>query len=97
MNAEHADALEALLASVGWRVFYEHVMAEWSASACWRRAVKEIGFGASDIASGVEIMGKVSYTNEEVGKLMRWPADELARLRRAEQQPEASIGRRGTL
>ena len=85
MSAEHADALEALLASVGWRVFHEHAMAEWSASACWKKTMQ-----GGD-------MVKVAYTNEEVGKLMRWPADELARLRRAEQQPEASIGRRGGL
>ena len=92
MSAEHADALEALLASAGWRVFYEHVLAEWSASACWRRAVVPTAS-----VSDVNMMAKVVYTNEEVGKLMRWPADELARLRRAEQQPETSLGRRGTL
>ena len=93
MSAEHADALEALLASAGWRVFHEHAMAEWSASACWRRTTQ---ISPTGIPPAFD-MAKVAYTNEEVGKLMRWPADELARLRRAEQQPEASIGRRGTL
>jgi hypothetical protein len=84
--SETADALEALLASEGWRLYAEHVKAEWSPAACWRK-VKEAG-------ANVE---QVDYTNGQVGLLMTWPAQEIARARRAEAVNEPSMSRRGGL
>lgn len=73
--SERANVLEGLLEHPGWREFVAHVAKEWSAAACWHK-VKEAG---GDIE-------RVNYTNTQVGQLMNWPVQEIARERRMEQE-----------
>lgn len=82
--SEVADAIEALLASEGWRLYSEHVKAEWSPAACWRKVKAAEGD-----------LEKVDYTNGQVGLLMNWPTQEIARLRREEKEQEPSMSRGG--
>lgn len=84
--SDTADALESLVASEGWRLFTEHVKAEWSPAACWRKVKATDG----DLT-------KIDYTNAQVGLLMNWPASEVARLKRTEQVSEPTMSRRGGL
>lgn len=78
------EALESLLEHPGWKLFQEQAKAEWSPGACWRKVMEQGGN-----------LEKVSYTNEQVGALMTWPAQEVARLKRAAQEPEPSLSRGG--
>lgn len=94
---EHADALEALLASAGWIVFRDHIRDEWGPVAYARRlkaAVSRARAEGTDIALAVTL---VDEGNNAIADAMRWPADELARLRRAETQPAVTLSRRGNL
>lgn len=80
----NVEALEALLASEGWRLFREHVAAEWSPSACWKRVKKAGG-------SGLELE-RVDFTNEQVGLLMTWPAEEIRRRKRIDGAAQVQQG-----
>lgn len=85
--SDRIDALEALLASPGWQLYYERAKAEWGPSACWRKVKEQNGE-----------LAKVDYTNEQVGQLLEWPAQELMRLKRQVQPaPELTFSRRGGL
>lgn len=88
--SERASVLESLLEHPGWREFQAHVAREWSAAACWHK-VKETG---GDIE-------RVNYTNTQVGQLMNWPVQEIARERRADAElalkAESNPSRRGVL
>lgn len=82
--SDDLDALDALIASPGWRLFLEHVKGEWSPGACWRKAHET----DADIP-------RIDYTNRQVGLLMDWPKAELDRLKRTERQSEAPVSRGG--
>lgn len=85
---ERADVLDSLLKHPGWGLFAEHAIQEWAPAACWRKA-KAAGGDKAAIA----LIDKV---NEQVGLLVNWPKDELARLKRQEPEPEVvPIGGRG--
>lgn len=82
------NALEELLSHPGWHLFLEHVKTEWAPGACWRKA-KE---AHDDLGAALQ---RIDYTNQEVGKLMEWPKEEIARLLRQEQRPEPAMSRGG--
>lgn len=84
---EKADALDALLKSEGWKLFSEFAAKEWGPAACWRKAISRGG--------DAEAMRVIDATNVNVGMLMNWPQEEIARLRRAEAEPEQSMSRGG--
>ena len=89
--SETTDALETLLKSPGWRLFLEHAKEEWAPGACWRKA-KEASALEKDLA---KTMRRVDYTNEQVGKLLTWPSEEVKRLKRQEHEPAVVQGRGG--
>lgn len=83
--SDRADILESLLQHPGWKLFLDHVKSEWSPAACWRKVREEAG----DLA-------KVDYTNGQVGLLVEWPAQEMAKERR-ERPMALPMSRRGGL
>ena len=87
--SDQSDILEAFVGSPGWQLFVEHVKAEWGPAGCWRKA-KEVK--TNDPARAVE---QIDYTNEQVGRLMRWPSEEVERLKRHQEKPETVMSRGG--
>lgn len=87
--SDRAAALESLVSHPGWQAFFEHAKEEWGPAGCWRKAkeMREV-----DPVLGVQ---KIDYTNEQVGRLLAWPQDELARLMRAEASAEPALSRGG--
>jgi hypothetical protein len=110
--SDTTDALESLVTSEGWRLFMEHVRAEWANAGYGRKvkqALTEARARQEDAAVAVD---RVDYANDQIGDVIGWPKQELARLKRQEAEPEeaavrtrdslstmaiASMNRRGSL
>jgi hypothetical protein len=94
---EQAQHLEALLAHPGWQIFVKQVGEQWGPKGYATKikaALYEARQAGMDVGEAVLLVDKV---NDAVGEIMRWPADELARLKRTERDVVASVGRRGSL
>lgn len=97
IGAEDLEALDALLAHPGWRLFRAHVGEAWGPVAYANRLKAALGHArsvGSDVARAID---GVDAANEAIAEIMRWPAEEVARARRAQEEPVASLGRRGGL
>mgnify|MGYP001579304550 FL=1 len=97
IGPEDREALDALLAHPGWRLFRAHVGEAWGPVAYANRLKAALGHArsvGSDVARAID---GVDAANEAIAEIMRWPAEEVARARRAQEEPVASLGRRGGL
>ena len=91
------EALESLIGHPGWQIFAAHVGEDWGPKAYARRlkaAVSHARQHGTDAAAAIE---QVDAANEAIAEAMRWPSEELARLKRAQERPEPSMSRRGGL
>lgn len=89
MSDERRQILEDFVQHPGWAVFAAHVAEEWAPAGCWRK-VKTMPHAELAVA-----LQQVDYTNQEVGKLMRWPAEEVQRLAQQEKVSEPTLQRGG--
>ena len=89
--SETRQVLTALLEHPGWAVFAAHVAEEWAPAGCWRK-VKALEAQSADLPTALK---QIDYTNQEVGKLMRWVSEEVQRLSAQERVAEPSLVRGG--
>lgn len=92
------DTLESLLASEGWRLYTEHVKAEWGPGGYGRKVKQALTDARARNEDAAAAVDKVDYANEQIGDVIGWPRQELARLKRQEQEtPESSTPRAPSL
>ena len=95
-DATELDDLDALLTSPGWARFSAHLIAEWGpAGQRYQQAVKLAASKAGDDA--VHQLRAVLFAQDELAKLLMWPAEQLSKLRMRGTGPMSlSDSRRGT-
>lgn len=94
-HQEQADALEQMLASVGWQLFTAHVGVEWGPKAYAQKlkaAVQHARSVGSDTGKAIEI---IDEANDAIAEAMRWPSEEVMKIRRQEQPVAHSPARGG--
>lgn len=95
--SDRRDALEALIGSQGWRDFLAYAGEQWGPKAYANKLKAAVSHARSvgkDASQAIEL---VDAANDAVADLMRWPADEIGRLKRSEHVPELTMSRRGGL
>ena len=98
MSDERREVLESLLASPGWQLFQQHVGDDWGPKAYAQRlksAVSQARQVGKDAAQAIEL---VDAANDAIADAMRWPGEEIMRLKRIEPETDAvTMSRRGGL
>lgn len=94
---ELAQTLESLLDHPGWRMFTQYVTHEWGAHGVKYNAELDRALDLTDPAMAASQARQVRAGRVVIETLINWPAEEIARLKRQEQQPEFSQSRRGSL
>lgn len=95
--SEQTQILEALLDHPGWRAFTAHVTQEWGAQGVKYNAELDKALDLTDPAMAASQARQVRAGRIVIESLLNWPSEEIARLKRQEQQPEPSLSRRGSL
>jgi hypothetical protein len=94
---ETAQILESLLQHPGWRLFREHIDAEWGTNGREYHAELEKALDLLDNDAAASQARQVTSYRKRLERLVTWPSEELQRLKRAEQKPELTMSRRGGL
>ena len=89
--------LEALLSSPGWKAFEGFVGAEWGPKGYAQKIKAALHEARASNTNAAEAVIFVDKVNDAVSDIMRWPLDELGRLKRLERTQEVSMSRRGGL
>ena len=92
-----AEALESLLTHPGWQLFHQHVGEDWGPKAYAQKlkaAVSHARQVGKDASVALEL---VDAGNDAIAEAMRWPGEQLARLKRQEEKAEPTMSRRGGL
>ena len=97
MSDERREVLEAFLSSPGWALFQQHVGDDWGPKAYAARLKSAVSHArqiGKDASQAIEL---VDAANDAIGEAMRWPAEEVMRLKRLEPETESVMSRRGGL
>ena len=95
--SERSDLLEALITHPGWKLYASQIGEEWGPRAYAQKlkaAVQRAREHGKDAGHAIEL---VDAANDAIADAMRWPGEELGRLKRSEQTHEPSLSRRGGL
>ena len=92
---ERAQALESLLTHPGWRIFLEYVHLEWGPNGARYNAELDKALDLLDAEAAASQARQVRAGRRVIELLVSYPADELARLQRAETKPELTQARGG--
>lgn len=95
MSDDRIEALDALLKSPGWKLFTEHLDGEWGPNGKTYQANMDKALDLTDAEAAASQARQVRAARLMVEKFGAWPAEELARLRRAVNEPEAVLSRGG--
>lgn len=92
------EALEALLTHPGWQVFLEHVVQEWGANGIRYQTEMDNALNQTDDVVAASKARQIRAGRRTIELLVRWPAEEVARLKRLDEGPAApNPSRRGGL
>lgn len=90
--------LESLVAHPGWRAFQQHVAHEWGPSGVQYVGELERVLNGTDNDAAASQARQILSARKVIERLMAWPAEELARLKRSSAtMNEPSFSRRGGL
>lgn len=82
------DALEALIAHPGWRLFDEYVRKEWAGAGYGRKVKDAVSHARTHGEDAAAAVDKVDYANDQIGALIGWPKQEAQRLKRQETESD---------
>lgn len=95
--SEQADMLDSLQGHPGWVLFIDHVTQEWGPNGAFYNAQLDRALNLLDDNAAASQARQVRAGRHAIEALMRWPADEVARLRRSHGTSEPPQSRRGGL
>lgn len=98
-NKEAAEALESLREHPGWKIWTSHVDHEWGARGVQYQRAMDQALDLTDSQAAASQARQVRSCSKLIESLMRWPAEQSARLRREALHAavEGSYSRRGGL
>lgn len=92
------ELLESLVEHPGWKLFQAHIREAWGPTAYAHRLKAAIGTARQLGKDASHALECVDAGNDAIADAMRWPSEEVAKLKRQQQTPElASLSRRGNL
>lgn len=99
MNTHDMDieSLASLLEHPGWRLFVEHVQREWGSGGQAYAMELDKALDLVNDAAAASHARQIRAAQRVIERLIRWPSEELQRLRGREQQRDQTISRRGGL
>ena len=89
------DALDALLASEGWRLLEAWIDQEWGAVGFASKVSKTLGDPQMNPALAVAQLQQATVAQQAVTGIRQWPAQRIQQLKRQQVLPEATMSRRG--
>src|SRR3954463_2851104 len=95
MSDARIEALDHLVGSPGWLLYWEHVKGEWGANGHQYQAQLDAALNLVDNDAADSQARQIRSAQKVIASLMEWPKEELARLRRAEQGNVQDQTRRG--
>ena len=93
---EVIEALESLLTHPGWRAFRAHAEREWGPSGLAYTAELDKALDLLDDSAAASQARQIRAARKVIEQLLRWPQEELRRLRPKAIEPD-SMSRRGGL
>lgn len=97
----HVELLESLLQHPGWRLFERYVREEWGPQGVQFQRQLDNALDLADNNAAASQARQVRSGQKVILMLLRWPIEEMARLKRLEPKPEESLtesmSRRGGL
>lgn len=81
--SDTADALESLVASEGWRIITDRARAEW---ATRERQGRKTALNDTDDKRALDKLRQITAAQEAVEWVLELPTQEIARLKRMEQE-----------
>lgn len=98
MSTEQISAYESLLSHPAWLQFAAYVEREWGPSGLKYQAEMEKALNLADNNASASQARQILSGQKVITALMRWPAEELARLKRqVPASEELVMSRRGGL
>ena len=94
-EAEAGEALASLLESPGWRLFCDFVAREWGPAGHTYAVELDKALDLTDPAAAASQARQIRAGRRIIERLLRWPDEELRRLRAPLSEPTQS--RRGGL
>jgi len=78
------DSLASLLDHPGWQLFREYVDREWGAGGeRFESRLNQIADSDADDAKVLQHLRQIAVARREIRRLLRWPMEEVTRLRAA--------------
>lgn len=84
------EALESLLVSEGWQVFFNHFLTEWG-PAQFRAKVRQALSRARNKAEGEDYVAQVESATNAVETLLHWPEERIKQLKQAKPEVPYSV------
>lgn len=98
MDSNVREELDALVGSLGWRLFVDHVNSEWGAAGKAFDAAVTQAANSTDNATAMAHLQQVIVARREIQKLLTWPQEQLKQLKAPELVPAVpDFSRRGNL
>lgn len=95
--SDRLESLEALIASPGFQVFQDYVWAEWGPSGTRAQTELDKALDLTDNDAAASQARQIRAAQKVIVGLMRWPHEEVARLKRQVEKVEPTCSRRGGL
>ena len=92
---ERAEALERLLTDPGWHLFAEHCRDEWGPNGASYNAAMDKALDLLDAEAAASQARQVRAGRKVIEALLSWPVEEVARLKRQDEKPLATMSRGG--
>lgn len=97
MNDLRSD-LSTLLESSGWKVFSAYVESEWGAGGTrFESFLNTFADSRQEDPMVLQQIRQIAVARREILRLMKWPTEELAKLRERAKDHEPQMSRRGGL
>ena len=91
---ETGEILEQGVSSAFWKLFCEHVQAEWGAGGQrFASTMEQLANQSDDDAALVRKMQQIAVARREILKLLLWPQEELKRQQAADHATEEALSR----
>jgi hypothetical protein len=94
---ETVQNLESLLQHPGWRLFCEHIEAEWGKHGHLFHAELDKALDLIDNDAAASQARQIRSFQKRLVHLIVWPSEQIARFKRAEREQEVTMSRRGGL
>ncbi len=91
------EALESLVTHPGWSLFVAHVEREWGANGVKYQSELDKALDLTDAEAAASQARQIRAGRRVIETLVRWPSEELARLKRQDEKGEPTLSRRGGL